>query len=297
MTSVEKVESTPPLNALAARRARTRRRRVNPMLATGLVILIPIILIAIVIPAVTSLDPLAIDAAAKLEPPNSAHLLGTDELGRDVFARIVVGARISLRVAFSATALTAIFGILLGTVSGQYAWVDTIIGRISDALLIFPGFVLAIMILAAIGPAEINVILAVVVLYVPRVIRTVRASIIECKTADFVQAARCVGVGDLRLLALHILPGAFGPVMVQLTFGFAWAILAEAGLSFLGLGPPPPSPSWGNMISDAREFIRSAPWLMIAPGTMISLAVLGLNLLGDGLRDLLDPRLQKEVSL
>jgi peptide/nickel transport system permease protein len=213
-----------------------------------------------------------------------------------VLARIIIGARISLRVAFASTAITAVVGILLGTLSGQYGWADAIIGRISDALLIFPGFVLAIMILAAIGPAEINVILAVVVLYVPRVIRTVRASIIEFRTADFVQAARSVGVGDLRLLLFHILPTAVGPVMVQLTFGFAWAILVEAGLSFLGLGAPLPNPSWGNMISDAREFIRSAPWLMIAPGTMISLAVLSLNLLGDGLRDMLDPRLQRTVS-
>jgi len=267
------------------------------MLISGLAILIPLILTATFAPMVFAIDPLAIDAAAKLQPPSPSHLLGTDEYGRDVLSRIIIGARISLRVAFAATALTAVVGVLLGTLSGQYRWADAIIGRISDSLLIFPGFVLAIMILAAIGPAEINVVLAVVVLYVPRVIRTVRASVIEFKTADFVQAARSVGAGDLRLLFVHILPNAVGPVLVQLTFGFAWAILVEAGLSFLGLGPPPPNPSWGNMISDAREFIRSAPWLMIAPGAMISLAVLGLNLLGDGLRDILDPRLQNKVSL
>ena len=202
-----------------------------------------------------------------------------------------------MRVAFAATALTAVVGIVLGTLSGQYRWADAIVGRISDSLLVFPGFVLAIMILAAIGPAEINVVLAVFLLYVPRVIRTVRASVIEFITADFVQAARSVGIGNLRLLAVHVLPNAIGPVMVQLSFGFAWAILVEAGLSFLGLGLPPPSPSWGNMISDAREFIRTAPWLMFAPGAMISLAVLSLNLIGDGLRDMLDPRLQNKVSL
>lgn len=276
---------------------RTSRVRANPMLVSGSVILAPLIVVAVLAPAIATIDPLAIDAAAKLLPPSTSHLLGTDEFGRDVLSRIIIGARISLRVAFAATALTAVFGIILGSLSGQYRWADVIIGRISDSLLIFPGFVLAIMILAAIGPAEINVILAVVVLYVPRVIRTVRASIIEFRSADFVQAARSVGVGDFRVLVVHILPNAFGPVMVQLTFGFAWAILAEAGLSFLGLGPPPPNPSWGNMISDAREFIRSAPWLMIAPGAMISLAVLSLNLIGDGLRDMLDPRLQSKVSL
>jgi peptide/nickel transport system permease protein len=269
----------------------------NPMLVSGCTILIPVIAVAVLAPTVTVIDPLAINASGKLLPPGTAHLLGTDEFGRDVLARIIIGARISLRVAFAATALTAVIGILLGTLSGQYRLADTIIGRVSDSLLIFPGFVLAIMILAAIGPAEINVVLAVVVLYVPRVIRTVRASVIEFRTADFVQAAHSVGVGDVRILLVHILPNAFGPVLVQLTFGFAWAILAEAGLSFLGLGPPPPNPSWGNMISDAREFIRTAPWLMIAPGTMISLAVLSLNLIGDGLRDMLDPRLQNKVSL
>jgi peptide/nickel transport system permease protein len=213
-----------------------------------------------------------------------------------VLDRLIIGAHISLRVAFAATLLTAVLGIALGALSGQYRLADSIIGRFSDALLVFPGFVLAIMILAALGPSELNVVLAVVVLYVPRVIRTVRASIIEFRSADFVQAARAVGVGDMRLLVVHILPKSFGPVMVQLTFGFAWAILVEAGLSFLGLGPPPPSPSWGNMISAAREFIRTAPWIMIAPGVMITVTVLSLNLIGDGLRDLVDPRLQGKVG-
>jgi len=268
----------------------------NPMLASGSIVLLLLILASVLLPLVIDIDPLGINVEEKLQPPGSVYWLGTDEFGRDVLARIVVGAHISLRVAFAATVITAIVGVLLGAISGQYRLADAIIGRFSDALMIFPGFVLAIMILAAIGPSELNVVLAVVVLYVPRVIRTVRASILEYKDADFVQAARTVGVGDFRLLLVHVLPRAYGPVMVQLTFGFAWAILVEAGLSFLGLGPPPPNPSWGNMISAAREFIRSAPWLMIAPGVLISITVLSLNLIGDGLRDLLDPRLQNKIS-
>ena len=272
-------------------------RRSNAMLISGSVILLLIIAGAVLAPLLFRLDPLAIDATRKLQAPNAIYLLGTDEFGRDTFARIIYGARVSLRVAFAATALTAVIGIVLGTVSGQSRWADAIIGRISDSLLVFPGFVLAIMILAAIGPAEINVVLAVFLLYVPRVIRTVRASVIEFNSADYVQAARSIGINNLRLMVVHVLPNAIGPLMVQLSFGFAWAILVEAGLSFLGLGLPPPTPSWGNMISDAREFIRTAPWLMLAPGVMISLAVLSLNLIGDGLRDMLDPRLQNKVSL
>lgn len=272
------------------------RGRTNAMLLSGCAILLPLVLMALAAPYLTSVDPLSINAAQKLLPPQWAHPFGTDQFGRDVLARTVYGARISLRVGFGATLLIAFFGILLGILSGWYRWTDAIIGRISDSLMIFPGFVLAIMIMAAIGPAEINVIISVTVLYVPRVIRTVRASVIEFREADFVQAARSVGVGDFRLLFLHILPNAVGPVMVQLSYGFAWAVLVEAGLSFLGLGTPPPTPSWGNMISDARDFIRSAWWLMSIPGCMISLAVLSLNLIGDGLRDMLDPRLQNKTD-
>jgi peptide/nickel transport system permease protein len=286
-------EATTPSTARSALRA---IRRAGPMLLSGGTVLALVVLASLFVPLVAEIDPLGIDVAQKLLPPSAEHWLGTDEFGREVLDRLIIGAHISLRVAFAATLLTAVLGIALGALSGQYRLADSIIGRFSDALLVFPGFVLAIMILAALGPSELNVVLAVVVLYVPRVIRTVRASIIEFRSADFVQAARAVGVGDMRLLVVHILPKSFGPVMVQLTFGFAWAILVEAGLSFLGLGPPPPSPSWGNMISAAREFIRTAPWIMIAPGVMITITVLSLNLIGDGLRDLVDPRLQGKVG-
>jgi peptide/nickel transport system permease protein len=269
----------------------------NGMLIAGGLILLALTCMAVFAPLLTPIDPLTIDPGNSLRPPSWAHPFGTDHFGRDAFARTVYGARISLRVGFGATLLTAVLGILLGTLSGWNRTADAIIGRISDSLMIFPGFVLAILILAAIGPSELNVIISVTVLYVPRVIRTVRALVIEFREADFVQAARTVGVGDIRILFLHILPNAVGPVMVQLSFGFAWAILVEAGLSFLGLGTPPPTPSWGNMIADARDFIRSAWWLITIPGLMITLAVLALNLMGDGLRDKLDPRLQNKSEL
>jgi len=282
-----------PVGATASRTRRVLDRlAAYPMLAVGLAILGGLLGLAYLTPVFVTLDPLAISGTTKLLPPGGAHLLGTDDLGRDVFARIVVGAHISLRIAFAATLLTAVFGIVLGMLSGQYRVADAIIGQISDALLVFPGFVLAIMILSAIGRSELNVILAVFVLYVPRLIRTVRASILEYRDADFVLAARTLGAGDLRILIIHIFPRAIGPVLVQLSLGFSSAILVEAGLSFLGLGSPPPAPSWGNMISGARDFTRTAPWLMIAPGAMIALTVLSLNLIGDGLRDMLDPRLQ-----
>jgi peptide/nickel transport system permease protein len=270
--------------------------RANPMLAAGLTMLGLLFLVTTLAPLVIPFDALTISGTEKLQPPNWAHPLGTDDLGRDQLSRLVLGAQISLRIAIAATVLNALFGVGLGMLAGQYPAFDIVLSQISDALLVFPGVVLAIVILAALGPSELNVILAVFVLYVPRVIRTVRAAVIEYRGADFVLAARALGAGDLRVLVLHILPRAIGPTMVQLSLCFSSAILVEAGLSFLGLGAPPPAPTWGSMISDAREYIRSAPWLMIAPGAMITYAVLSINFIGDGLRDMLDPRSKTPVS-
>ena len=283
--------ATPP--TLAARSWANRWLRwagSNPMLVIGLLMLLLLVLFTVLTPLLVPLDALSISPTAKLQPPGWSHPLGTDDLGRDQLSRLVIGAGISLRIAIAATALTAVFGVGLGMVSGQYPAVDIVVSQVSDALLIFPGVVLAIMILAALGPSELNVMIAVFVLYVPRVIRTVRAAVIEYRDADFVLAARSLGASNLRILMLHIFPRAIGPTMVQLSLGFSSAILVEAGLSFLGLGAPPPAPTWGGMISGAREYIRTAPWMMIAPGAIITYAVLSLNFIGDGLRDMLDPR-------
>lgn len=264
----------------------------NRLFCIGALILVPMVLMALAAPLLTGYDPRAIDTASKLLPPGWAHVFGTDEFGRDLFARVAYGSQISLRVGAAATLATAILGIVLGCLAGYYRLADSIISRIGDALLNFPGLIIGIMVMAALGPSEANVILAMIIMYTPRIVRVVRASVIEVKTFDFVDAARVVGAGDLRIMAAHIVPHTIAPLTVQVTFGFAWAILVESGLSFLGLGTPPPAPSWGNIISDGREFIRTAPWIMMFPGLAISAAVMGLNLMGDGLRDILDPKLR-----
>ena len=269
-----------------------RRVLRSRLFIAGTVMLSIIVFSAIAAPLLTPFDPVAIDTKHSLLPMSLLHPFGTDELGRDVFARVLYGARISLRVGGFSTLFTAILGVLLGLFAGWYRPVDMIVSRIVDALMIFPGLILGIMLMAALGPAESNVILAMTILYTPRIIRVVRGSVLELKGLAYMDASRVVGAGDLRLLFDHILPNAYAPLIVQVTFGFAWAILTESGMSFLGLGTPPPAPSWGNIIADGRDFIRSAPWLMFFPGAMISLAVIGLNFIGDGLRDLLDPRLR-----
>jgi len=268
----------------------------NRSFLLGTLILIPIIFMAVSAPFLSSYDPIKMNLEDKLVPPGWEHLFGTDEFGRDIFSRIVYGARISLRVGGSTAVLVCLLGILLGSVTGYYRKVDVVLMRVVDALMIFPGLLLGILIMAAVGPSELNVILAMTILYTPRIARVVRASVLEAKTMDYTDAARVLGLSNPRILFLHILPNCLGPVIVQITFGFAWAIMTEAGMSFLGLGTPPPAPSWGNIISDGREFIRTAPWIMIFPGIMISITVLGLNLMGDGLRDILDPRLRHRVG-
>lgn len=281
----------------AARTRRTELQRIlhSRLFVTGAVIMLLIAAAAVAAPLLTPYDAVTLDTKHALQPMSLQHPFGTDELGRDVLARVLYGARISLRVGGLSTLFTAMLGVLLGLLSGYYRPVDMVVSRLVDGLMIFPGLILGIMLMAALGPAESNVILAMTILYTPRIIRVVRGSVLELKRMDFVDAARVVGAGDLRVLFDHILSNAYAPLIVQVTFGFAWAILTESGMSFLGLGTPPPAPSWGNIIADGRDFIRSAPWLMIFPGAAISLAVMGLNFIGDGLRDFLDPRLRNTM--
>lgn len=272
-----------------------RRVLRNRLFLLGIVILIPIISIAAFAPFIVSYDPIKIDTTNKLLPLTWEHPFGTDEFGRDVFSRVVYGSRISLSIGGLTAFFTGLLGTLIGCLSGYYKKMDAIVMRIMDGLMIFPGLLLAIMIMAAVGPSELNVVLAMTILYTPRIARIVRGSVLEVKAMDYIDAARVLGVRDLRTLFSHILPNCLAPLIVQVTFGFAWAILVEAGLSFLGLGTPPPAPSWGNIISDGREFIQTAPWIMTFPGIMISAAVLGLNLMGDGLRDIVDPKLRHTI--
>jgi peptide/nickel transport system permease protein len=278
-----------------ARRTELQRALQSRLFVAGAVIMFVIVAAAVAAPLLTPFDAVTLDTKHSLEPMSARHPFGTDELGRDVLARVLYGARISLRVGGLSTLFTAVLGVLFGLLAGYYRAVDAVVSRLVDGLMIFPGLILGIMLMAALGPAESNVIIAMTILYTPRIIRVVRGSVLELKRMDFVDAARVVGAGDLRILFGDILSNAYAPLIVQVTFGFAWAILTESGMSFLGLGTPPPAPSWGNIIADGRDFIRSAPWLMIFPGAAISLAVMSLNFIGDGLRDLLDPRLRNTM--
>lgn len=281
-----------PISHTRLRSAGLRRVLKNNLFVAGLILIAIIVVAAAAAPLLTTYSPVTLDTKHALLNPSVQHPFGTDELGRDVFARVLFGARISLRVGGLSTLFTALLGVLIGLLAGYYSPVDMIASRLVDGLMIFPGLILAIMLMAALGPSESNVVLAMTILYTPRIIRVVRGSVLELKKLDFVDAARVVGDSNLRILFSHILPNTYAPLIVQVTFGFAWAILTESGMSFLGLGTPPPAPSWGNIIADGREFIRSAPWLMLFPGAAISLSVMGLNFVGDGLRDLLDPRLR-----
>jgi peptide/nickel transport system permease protein len=245
-------------------------------------------------PLITQLDPNALSIRNRFQPPSLAFPLGTDNLGRDMLSRVLYGARLSLGIGFCVVLLNALFGVFLGAIAGYYSSLDDILMRISDALMAFPAVLLAIGVAAALGPSAVTAIVALSVVYIPRTARTVRASILVVRELDYVQAARAAGATDSRILRRHILPNCMAPLIVQLSFVFAYAILSEAVLSFLGLGAPPTVASWGVLISEGRAYMREATWLTLVPGIAIAVTVLGLNLLGDGLRDVLDPRMKVE---
>jgi peptide/nickel transport system permease protein len=245
-------------------------------------------------PALAHHDPVEQALLERLKAPSGAHPFGTDNLGRDVFARVLYGGRISLRVGILAVALGAVVGTLLGLLAGYAGRVaDTVISRLMEVVLAFPATLLAIAIVAARGPGIENTMLAIGLIGIPVYARLVRASVLSLKERDFVVAARCVGASGPRILFRHILPNGLSPLVVQATLGIATAIIEAAALGFLGLGAQPPTPEWGLMLTDARNFLLNAPWAMIFPGAAIMLTVLGFNLFGDGLRDALDPQLKQ----
>lgn len=264
----------------------------NQLMVIGFVLTLVVVLMAVFAPYIATHDPLRTDVRNRLQPPSSERLMGTDAAGRDVFSRVVHGARVSVRVGAAVVALTTVFGIILGILAGYYRKVDGLIMRTMDGLMAFPSIFLAIAILAALGPRESNVIIALTITITPNTARVVRGVVLGLREMDYVMAALASGASDLRVLARHILPNTLAPVIVQGTFVLGVAVLAEAGLSFVGAGTQPPTPSWGNMLADAQTYIYHAPWMSIFPGVLIMLAVLGLNLLGDGLRDYLDPRMR-----
>jgi peptide/nickel transport system permease protein len=260
----------------------------------GLAVVLLLVLAAIVGPMLTGVDPTAMRIRNRFKPPSEAFLFGTDQFGRDVLTRVLHGARLSLTIGLSVALMSGLVGTAIGIASGYFRRLDSLLMRCMDALLAFPAILLAIGISAALGPQTTSVIVALGVAYVPRTARITRASTLVIREMEYMEAARLAGASHLRMIFRHILPNCMGPLVVQLTFVFAYAILAEAALSFLGIGPPPPAPSWGNIIAEGRDYSIEAWWIMLFPGIAISLAALGMNLLGDGLRDVLDPRLKVE---
>lgn len=237
-------------------------------------------------------DPNAVRISQRLKPPGPGHWFGTDNLGRDIWTRMSYGAVISLQVGVAVVVLNGILGTVLGALSGYFRWLDAPIMRFMDALMAFPSILLALGIAAAMGPSLTNVILALSVAHLPQTARLVRSSVLVLRRLEYVDAARSFGARDQWIIGRHIVPNTISPLLVQLTSVFAYAVLAEATLSYLGVGLPPPTPSWGSIISDGRDYIVDAWWICLFPGLAITLTVLSLNLLGDGLRDVLDPRLK-----
>jgi ABC-type dipeptide/oligopeptide/nickel transport system permease subunit len=259
----------------------------------GGALLVAMVLGAVLAPRLTPYDPVAQDQRASLQAPGRAHPLGTDVFGRDILSRVIWGGRESLRVGLLAVAVGGIIGTVLGLLAGYYeGWTGTIVLRLTDLLLALPGILLALTIVAATGPSLENVIVAVGISSMPAYIRVVNGSVLDLKTRTFIEAVRASGAVDRRVIARHVLPNILAPVIVLSTLGLGNALLIAATLSFLGLGAQPPSPEWGAMLSQGREFIFGYWWIATFPGVAILLAVIGANLLGEGMRDLLDPRLR-----
>lgn len=264
-------------------------------LAIGLAIIVAITLLAVLAPLIAPYSPSKLSIVNRLKPPSSTWFFGTDEFGRDVFSRTIYAGQLSLLVGAAATALAATVGITLGLVAGFFRKADGIVSRIIDAMMAFPDIQLAIALVAALGPSLATVIIALGVVYAPRLARVVRASTLVIRELPYVEAARALGVPTWRIMTRHVLRNLVSPILVQATFIFAYAMLAEAGLSFLGVGVSPEIPTWGTMIAAGRQYVGQADWMTIFPGFAIILTVLSLQLVGDGLRDLLDPRLRKDL--
>ena len=263
-----------------------------PLGAAGALIMVVFVLSAAFAPWITEFDPLSTTSRLSLAPPSAEHWMGADFMGRDIYSRIVYGARVSLAVGVGSTALGCAIGVVVGLLSGYLGgWVDLVVQRVSDILQALPLLVLALVMSASLGPSLRNTIIAISIPLIPYAARVIRANTLAVRELAFVEAARAVGMSELRIAVRHVLPNTIAPLIVLATAQLGSAILTEASLSFLGLGVPEPYPSWGRMLSEsAAEYVRTAPWLVIFPGLAISLAVFGTNLLGDALRDVLDPR-------
>lgn len=267
-----------------------RRLLRHPGVLTGAAILLVFVLAAFLADVVSTHNPTRLVPGSRLLPPGAGHVLGTDEFGRDVYSLVLHGSRVSLLVGVTTMLLTTLGGVLVGLLAGFNRRLDTLIMRVMDGMMAFPAILLAIALMAARGPGVWNVIVALSVVYMPRTAILIRSTVLGIRDLDYVQAARALGRRDLAIAFRHILPNCVGPMLVQGSFIFAYAILAEAILGFLGVGVPPYVPSWGNVIASGKNVIREAFWVSLCPGVALTLAGLSLNLLGDGLRDVLDPR-------
>lgn len=270
-----------------------RQLRKNNFAIAGLMIIIFFILLGIFAPWLTPYGYEEQVLVDRLKPPSSDHWLGTDDVGRDIFTRIAFGARISLQVGFFAVSGALVFGTFLGVIAGYFGrWIDMFISRVFDILLAFPSILLAIAIVAILGASLQNALIAIAIINIPIFGRLVRSKVISLREEEYILAAKAQGMKNGRIIFHHILPNSLAPIIVQTTLGFGTAILEAAALGFLGLGAQPPTPEWGKMLADSRDFIQLAPWTLIAPGVSIMLVVLGFNLIGDGLRDALDPKMK-----
>ena len=288
------IRAAPPIAVPAARSEwrRTARTLVrNRLVLAGLVMVLGLILLAALADLVAPYDPIANNVRAALQPPSSYYFFGTDRFGRDIFTRVVYGSRLSLFVALVSVTISAVVGVALGLVSGYYrGWIDNLLGRVMDVFFSFPALLLAIGVAAMLGPGLNNAIIAIAVVYSPLFGRVVRGPVLVERGKEYVEAARVIGASSPRVILRHVFPNVLSPLTVQATITFSHAILLEAYLSFLGLGTQPPFPSWGTMLQEGRTFLETAPWMSIFPGLAIITAVLAFNLLGDGIRDVLDPQ-------
>lgn len=264
----------------------------NRLAVVGLVIIFVFLVIAAIAPVIAPYDPIDQNLPMQLQGPSSDHWLGTDEFGRDMFSRIIVGSRVSLMVGVIATSIGATVGTICGLLAGYFRWLDNLIMRMMDILLAFPSIILAIAIIAILGPSLVNVMIAVGINSIPLYARLVRATTLSLKEKEFVESARAIGSADSYILFKHILPNCLSPIIVYSTLQLGTAILSASILSFLGLGIQPPNPEWGQMVNAGRGWLRDAPHIATFPGLAIFLVVMGFNLLGDGLRDVLDPRMR-----
>lgn len=273
-----------------------RRFARNKLAVVGAVIIGLLILTALLAPAIATHDPIFDqDYSSVLQSPGNGHILGTDDLGRDTFSRLVYGARLSIEAAVISVGIAVVIGVPIGLLAGYYRgfWDEWVIMRIVDAMQAFPSLILALAMAAALGGGFVNAMIAIGIGFIPSFVRITRAQVLTVRNLEYVQAAKAIGASDLRIMFLHVLPNAIAPILVQVTLGMASAIIAEAGLSYLGLGARPEQPSWGSMLHIAQGYLNVQPILAFWPGLAIFLVVLGFNLLGDGIREVLDPKLKR----